>query len=195
MRLRRAGATGSHRALGRQRDPGVPGAEPPGQARWRPGRRQPTATVNTCTSPLFGSVTLATRLPSGASYGFVAKTYVATGSLSAPATLRYAVLATTSLPYWTVPPPPPTVQSVKDRSVPAVVPSVNVTVAFVCWLPLTALPMKDSLAAGSVSSILWPAADALSGRPDGEPGQVKLSPAAVPWPPGVSPAAFSAWSE
>jgi hypothetical protein len=56
-------------------------------------------------------------LPCGAVNGFVAKTYVATGS-------RYAARATVSLPYWTVPPPPPTVQSVKASSTVPVLPSV-----------------------------------------------------------------------
>ncbi|ANP50170.1 hypothetical protein AVL59_11595 [Streptomyces griseochromogenes] len=40
-----------------------------------------------------GSRTLLTALPAGAVNGSVAKTYVATGSLPAPATLRYAVLS------------------------------------------------------------------------------------------------------
>jgi hypothetical protein len=133
---------------------------------------QLTATVNTCRSALSGSFTLLIVLPAGASNGFVAKTYVATGSLSAPATFRYAARATTSLPYWTVPPPPPTVQSVKERSMESVVPSSYVTVARVCWLPLTALPRKLNLAAGVGSSMVWPVAEALSGRPAGEPGQV-----------------------
>lgn len=85
---------------------------------------QPRASVNTWRFPSLGNPTLAMVLPSGAVKGRVANTYVATGSRCAPATFRYAVLATTSLPYWTLPLPPPMVQSVKARGIVPVVPSV-----------------------------------------------------------------------
>lgn len=50
--------------------------------------------------------------PDGAWNGLVAKTYVGTGSRPAPESFRYGVLATASLPYWTVHVPPPSVRSV-----------------------------------------------------------------------------------